>query len=101
MAMTIFFVLNGLGVFFLLYVLAKFWQEGRHPKKHSKTCAVRFGRRNWAVVVLPTRLNTVGQKRGPAVIPFPTRDLQASDGPVLETASRSDREGRALRISTR
>lgn len=101
MAMTIFFVLNGLGLLFLLYVLAKFWQEGRHSRKNSGTCAVRFGRRNWAVVVLPTRLNSVGPKRGPAVLPFPTRDRQVSDRPILETASHRDLDERALQISTR
>ena len=32
MAMTIFFLLNGLGVIFLLYVLANFWKRGAPAK---------------------------------------------------------------------
>jgi|SRR5665213_1022573 len=34
MAMTIFFILNGLGVAFLLYVLANFWKE-RQPAQND------------------------------------------------------------------
>jgi hypothetical protein len=30
--MTIFLVLNGMGVIFLLYVLANFWKDGHQPK---------------------------------------------------------------------
>ncbi len=42
MAMTIFFVLNGLGVIFLLYVLANFWKEGHRPQSNVRKHATDF-----------------------------------------------------------
>jgi hypothetical protein len=48
MAVTIFFLLNGLGVMFLLYVLANFWKEGapineQLPEQCGEVRAARLG----------------------------------------------------------
>ena len=45
MAITIFLILNGLGVAFLLYVLANFWKEGHRPKNDARKYAAEFGQR--------------------------------------------------------
>ena len=36
-AMTIFLILNGLSVVFLVYVLLKFWREGRRMRRRART----------------------------------------------------------------
>ena len=54
MAMTIFFLLNGMGVVFLLYVLANFWKEGHRPKSNARKYATEYGRRDWADVFVVT-----------------------------------------------
>jgi hypothetical protein len=36
MAMTIFFVLNGMGVVFMVYVLTAFWKEGHRHMNNSR-----------------------------------------------------------------
>jgi hypothetical protein len=61
MAMTIFFLLNGLGVVFLLYVLANFWKES-HREKDSE----RRYKRDVFVATHPISHNACG---GVAVIP--------------------------------
>jgi len=42
--MTIFLVLNGLGVVFLLYVLANFWKEEHRPKNNARKYLRKFER---------------------------------------------------------
>jgi hypothetical protein len=36
MAMTMFYMLNGMGVAFLMYVLVHFWSEGRRMKRDGE-----------------------------------------------------------------
>jgi hypothetical protein len=73
MAMTIFLVLSGLSVAFMLYVLVNFWKEGhRQPGsswKHSK----EPGRRDWAEVVVVTHPISHAAHGGLSVIPFPVK----------------------------
>jgi hypothetical protein len=69
MATTIFLLLNGLGVVFLVFVLANFWMEGRRPKSNARKYAAEYGRRDWinaAIVTHPIN-NAQG---GLSVIPF-------------------------------
>ena len=40
--MTIFFVLNGMGVVFLLCVLANFWKEAHRPASNVRKNAMQF-----------------------------------------------------------
>jgi len=72
--MTIFLVLNALGVVFLLYVLANFWKEGRRPKNNARKYAAEFGERNWYEVAVVTHPISHNAQGGISVIPFQARD---------------------------
>jgi hypothetical protein len=74
MAMTIFLLLNGLGVVFLVYVLTNFWREGRRPKRNARKYAAEFGRRNRIDVVVETHPISHNAQGGLSVIPFRVRD---------------------------
>jgi hypothetical protein len=74
MAMTIFLLLNGLGVVFLLYVLANFWNEGRRPKNNARGYAAEFGRRDWIDVAVVTHPISHNAQGGLPVIPFRVPD---------------------------
>jgi hypothetical protein len=74
MAMTIFLVLNGLGVVFLLYVLANFWKESRRPKNNARMYAAEFGQRDWTDVAVVTHRISQNPQGGLSVIPFRVRD---------------------------
>jgi hypothetical protein len=76
MAMTIFFVLNGLGVIFLLYVLANFWKEGHRQNKNSRNYATEFGRCDSSDVIVVTHPISHSAQGGLSVIPFQTRRLE-------------------------
>ena len=81
MAMTIFFLLNGLGVVFLLYVLANFWKEGRRSMNKSRKNAVELGQRDWADLGVVTHPISHTAQGGLSVIPFRARD-RFSDKPA-------------------
>jgi hypothetical protein len=70
MAMTIFYLLNGLGVVFLLYVLANFWKEGRRPKNNARRYATEFGRHEWTEMIVVTHPISHFAQGGLSVIPF-------------------------------
>jgi hypothetical protein len=74
MAMTIFLVLNALGVVFLLYVLANFWKEGRRQKNNVRNYGAEFGRRDWIDVAVLTHPISHNAQGGLSVIPFRVRD---------------------------
>ena len=77
MAMTIFFLLNGLGVVFLLYVLANFWNEGRREKDAERRYARDFDGRGVADVFVLTHPISHNAYGGVAVIPTNTsRDFE-------------------------
>ena len=101
MAMTIFLVLNGVGVAFLLYVLANFWKEGHRPKSHARKHATEFGRRDWADGFVMTHPISHAAQGGISVIPFQARDRGLSDRPIHNTAPHGIPEVPARRISTR
>jgi hypothetical protein len=102
MAMTIFLVLNGLGVIFLLYVLANFWKEGQRQKSDARKHAMELGRRDWADVFVVTHPISHFAQGGVSVIPFQvqTRDGY-SDEPARGAASSVTQEAPARRFSTR
>jgi hypothetical protein len=99
--MTIFFVLNGMGVAFLLYALANFWKEGHRPKSNSRKYAMECGRRGWDNGIVVTHPISPAAQGGISVIPFPPRERKFSDRPIRSTASRGTSEVTARRISTR
>ena len=70
MAMTIFVLINGIGVVFLLYVLANFWKEGHRSTSRARRHAMEFGQRDWAGVVVVTRPISHHARGGRSLIPF-------------------------------
>jgi hypothetical protein len=100
MAMTIFFLLNGLGVVFLLYVLANFWKEGHQSKNNARSHATEFGRRDWSDVIVVTYPISHNAHGGLSVIPFRERD-RFSDKPAHKMTPYGTPEVPARRISTR
>jgi hypothetical protein len=100
MAMMIFFVLNGMGVAFLLYVLANFWKDGHRPKSNARKHAMEIGRRDWADVIIVTHPISHAAQGGISVIPFPARVKGFSNRPIHKIASRGTPEAPGRRIST-
>jgi len=100
MAMTIFFLLNGFGVVFLLYVLANFWKEGHRPKSDAPRYATVSGRQDWADVLIVTHPISHNAQGGLSVIPFRERD-RFSDKPAHRMTPYGTPEVPARRISTR
>ena len=101
MAMTVFFVLNGLGVVFLLYVLASFWKEGHRPRNDDRKYAAEFRERDWTDVAVITHPISSYAQGGLSVIPFPMRGRQAEGKLDRGTASHGVSGFPARRISTR
>ena len=55
MAMTLFTILNGLGVVFLMYVLVQFWKEGHRPvKPAARDRAIEFPVKDRPTVLVVT-----------------------------------------------
>jgi hypothetical protein len=100
MAMTIFYLLNGLGVVFLLYVLANFWKEGQRPKNDARKDTAELGRRDWADVIVVTFPISHSAQGGLSVLPFPGRDRE-SDNSAHRTPSDGTPELTVRRSSTR
>lgn len=68
--MTIFFLLNGLGLVFLLYVLANFWKEGHRLNVDCKNYGSGVDRRDWEDVFVATHPISHSAQGGVSVIPF-------------------------------
>jgi hypothetical protein len=88
MAMILFFVLNGAGVVFLLYVLANFWSEGHPPQNDANVQATEFWRRNRDEEIIVTHSISHTGKGNLHVIPFPVRDRGLADKSARRTISR-------------
>jgi hypothetical protein len=101
MAITIFLMINGLGVAFLLYVLANFWKEDHRPKSGAPKYAAPFARRDWTDSVVVTHPVSHSAQAGISVIPFQSRRQesydQSSRGPMPNQTVRVP----VRRISTR
>jgi hypothetical protein len=74
MTMIIFLVVNGLGVVFLLYVLANFWIEGQRLKNTGRKYEAEFGYRDWADALVVPHPIAHSAQGGVSVIPFRARD---------------------------
>jgi len=68
--MTIFLLLNGLGVVFLLYVLANFWKEGQRQKTYPKEHAAEFEQQSEADVIVLTHPISHSAQGGVSVLSF-------------------------------
>jgi hypothetical protein len=101
MAMTIFLALNGLGVVFLLYVLANFWMEGHRPNYNARKYAAEFGERDWSDVAVVTQPISRSARIGTSVIPFQTRSQELGGKPSRVPAAPRAKEILLRRISTR
>ena len=101
MAMIIFLMLNGLGVVFLLYVLANFWKEEHRPNNSARKRAAEFGRRDWSDVVVVTHPISHSAQGGLSVIPFQARGRKLGGKPNHGPAAREAIEMPLRRISTR
>jgi hypothetical protein len=100
MAMTIFLVLNGLGVIFLVFVLANFLKEGRRPSDNVRKYAGEFGRRDWIDVAVVTHPISQNAQGGLSVIPFRVRD-QNSDRQAHGMTLNGTPEAPVRRFSTK
>ena len=101
MAMTIFFVLNGMGVVFLLFVLVNFWRDGHRPKTFVQEGVVQSLRRNKAeVTVLAPPISPTGQG-GFSVIAFPVNGREPAGKSARTTTKGGTVEMRQKKYSTR
>ena len=100
MAVAIFLVLHGVGVVFLLYVLANFWKEGHRLGNNARRYAVEFGRRDWLDIQVETHSISPSTHGGLSVIPFRARG-RYSDKTVHEVIPGGTLEASVRLISTR
>ena len=70
MATTIFFMLIGLAVAFLLYVLANLWGEGRASRNVARQWRADLGRDGRPEVFVVTHPISTSAQGGLSVIPF-------------------------------
>ncbi len=98
--MTIFLLLNGVGVVFLLYVLANFWKEGHRSNNNARKYPAEYGWRDWANVVVVTHPISHSAQGGLSVIPFRHADRH-SDKPARRTISNGAPEMPVRRFSTK
>ena len=84
--MTIFLLLNGVGVVFLLYVLANFWKEGHRPRSGTQKSLGAFRRRDGANVFVVNHPISHSAQGDISVIPLRARD-RYSDKPARRAVS--------------
>jgi hypothetical protein len=99
--MTIFFVLIGSGVLFLLYVLANFWRERHRPNKYMWEPDTETLRRDGAEVIVITHPISLSAQGGVSVIPFPLRGDRPGNWPVPPTGVKGAIEMPVKRFSKR
>jgi hypothetical protein len=99
MSITIFLLINGLGVAFLIYVLANFWKEGHRPKDDARKYATEFGRGDWDEQIVLTHPVSHSAQGGISVIPFQSRRQEFRVG--SSTARRDTASMAVRRIFTR
>jgi hypothetical protein len=101
MALTVFLVLNGLAVAFLLYVLANFWKDGRQARERSRKLAPQVMTLDKSEGLAPGRLTLQEEGRRLSVIPFPETGPAFRERPGRAVASREILVVPARRVSTR
>jgi hypothetical protein len=99
--MTIFFVLIGMGVVFLLYVLSNFWKDGHQAKSMVREPAARASRGNQAEVVVITHPISHSAQGGLSVIPFSVSSREQGAKSAPSTTARRTIEMPVKRFSTR
>jgi hypothetical protein len=79
--MTIFLVLNGIGVVFMLYVLVNFWREWRQMRRsaiRSNRPSVRFGRTQKVIVVTGPIRSETEKPAMSSVVQFPATESRTN-----------------------
>ena len=96
MSITIFLIVNGLGVVFLVYVLANFWKEGHRPKDDARKRATEFGRGDREEQIVMTHPVSHSAQGGISVIPFrPRRQEFRVIGSLCRTTRHREYAGEA------
>jgi hypothetical protein len=78
MAMKLFFLVNGLGVGFLLYVLANFWKEGHQPRSGTRQYETDYLHRGGVDVFIMTHPISHNAYGGLSVTPMHVRGFGQS-----------------------
>ena len=102
MAMMLFTLLNGLGVGFLVYVLAQFWKEGhRSNQPAAKDRVIKFSVKDKPTVVVVTRPISLRANGGLSVASNRARLSSLQNGPIHPNAARGADEMPVKRYSSR
>ena|SRR5271165_567599 len=99
--MTIFLVLNGMGVVFLLYVLANFWKEGHRTGDKGPLYAREFGWRDRAEVFVIKKPISNSEQGALSVIPFHARNRELSGRQAGNTGGREGTQAPVRLVSAR
>jgi len=94
MDMTIFFVANGAGIIFLLYVLANFWREGRRTSHERREYEPELPLQGLPGVRSGTEVVSQTSGSGASVLPFPSRDGALTDAKTIVSGSTPISKGR-------
>jgi len=99
--MTIFLVLNGMGLVFLLYVLANFWKDGQRSGSDGLRHTSDFRRWDGAGVVVITQPISRAPQGELSVIPFQSRSRELSGALAGNAGGREAVEARVAQLSAR
>jgi len=99
--MTIFLILNGVAVVFLLYVLANFWKDGHRPKNRIQESTIEPLRQNKADVIVMRPPVSHSAKRVRFVIPQQAIAHGLGGGSVLKPVGHGATGTPVRRISTK
>lgn len=99
--MTVFLLLNGLGVIFLLYVLGGFWREGHQRRRRSQEFVAEFSPRQGVSILVVTEPISIKEDTRASVIPFPMPRREPTERQAQRALAARAPEFPAQRISTR
>ena len=101
MLMTVFLLLNGLGVIFLLYVLRGFWREGHQHGNRSQEFVAEFSPRKGVSILVVTEPISGSQNKSSSVIPFAMPRRESAEPQAQRAFATQVSEFPTRRISTR
>lgn len=98
--MGIFLILNGMGVAFLLYVLAHLWREGHRRREAAGISEMEFESRPGADVLVVTHPISKSRSSSFTLIPFPIQCYEADERAADEHRATGTADPRVRSIST-
>lgn len=101
MLMTVFLLLNGLGVIFLLYVLRGFWKDGHRRASRGQEFVAEFSPRKGVSILVVTEPISGNQNTRSSVIPFALPRREPAEQQAQRVLATQVSEFPARRISTR